>query len=120
MVRGGVHQAAYAKALEELTGVQMTKFLPVPNIDDSTIPEARKWMERGEHTRFYTWGPDFEYLSAVWNGTAHWADNGTLEVVDGTPQRGPMPDAKGSPAQFSPQFDPDEIFAIAQKLMKKM
>jgi Mn-containing catalase len=50
-VRGGVHQAAYARALEELTGVQMTKFRPLPNMDDSKIPEARKWMEKSEHTR---------------------------------------------------------------------
>src|SRR5215204_3504866 len=33
LVRGGVHQAAYALALEKLTGVNMTKMLPVPNID---------------------------------------------------------------------------------------
>ena len=29
LVRGGVHQAAYALALEKLTGVNMTKMLPV-------------------------------------------------------------------------------------------
>lgn len=120
MVRGGVHQAAYAKALEELTGVQMTKFLPLPNLDDNKIPEARKWMEKGEHTRLYTFGPDFLNLDGIWKGVAHWADGGTLEVVDGTPKGAPMPDAAGTPYQFAPQYDPTEIFAIAQKLMKKM
>ena len=31
LVRGGVQQAAYGLALEKLTGVKMTKMLPVPN-----------------------------------------------------------------------------------------
>lgn len=120
MVRGGVHQAAYAKALEELTGVQMTKFLPLPNLDDMKIPEARKWMEKSEHTRLYTWGPDFQHLGGIWRGTAHWADDGQLEVVDGIPKGGTMVDAPGTPYQFAPQYDPTEIFAIAQKLMSKL
>ena len=119
MVRGGVHQAAYAKALEELTGVNMTKFLPLPNIDDMKIPEARKWMDQKEHTRLYTWGSDFQNLGGVWNGKAHWADNAELQVVDGVPKGGEMPDATETPYQFSPQWDPAEIYAIAQKLMKK-
>ena len=32
MVRGGVHQAAYALALRKLTGAEITKMLPIPNI----------------------------------------------------------------------------------------
>ncbi len=51
MVRGGVHQAAYALALRKLTGVEVTKLLPTPNIDDAKIPEARKWQEMGSHRR---------------------------------------------------------------------
>jgi Mn-containing catalase len=120
MVRGGVHQAAYAKALEELTGVQMTKFLPLPNLDDSKIPEARKWMEKGEHTRLYTWGDDYLNMAGVWSGNAHWADGGPLSVVKGMPQGAPMPDSAATPYQFSPQYDPAEIYEIAAKLMKKM
>ena len=37
LVRGGVHQAAYGLALEKLTGVKMTKMLPVPNIDNAKV-----------------------------------------------------------------------------------
>jgi Mn-containing catalase len=119
MVRGGVHQAAYARALEELTGVAMTKFLPLPNIDDSKIPEARKWMDKSEHTRLYTWGPDFMNMEGIWSGVAHWADGAKLEVVDGIPPGAPMPDAVGTPYQFAPEFDPSEVYKIAQQLMKK-
>jgi Mn-containing catalase len=120
MVRGGVHQAAYGRALEELTGVQMTKFLPLPNLDDMKIPEARKWMEKGEHTRLYTWGPDYQSLPAVWNGNAHWADGRRLEVIDGIPKGGPMPDAAASPVQFSPDYDPSEMYDMVSKLVRRM
>lgn len=120
MVRGGVHQAAYAKALEELTGVQMTKMLPVPNIDDQKIPEAKKWMDQGSHRRLYRWSPDdYKHLAGVWSGTADWADGGKLEVVDGIPDGGPMPEGTESPAQFSPQYEPEEIYEIARKLMSR-
>lgn len=121
MVRGGVHQAAFGKAIEELTGVKMTKMLPLPNLDDMKIPEARKWMEQGEHTRLYRFSPtDYENLAGVWNGTAEWADGKPLEVIDGIPKGGPPADNPASPYQFAPQYDPTEIYAIAAKLMKKM
>jgi hypothetical protein len=84
------------------------------------IPEARNWMAKGEHTRLYTFGPDFLTLPAVWNGSAHWADGGTLEVVDGIPKGGPVADATATPYQFAPQYDPTEIYSIAQSLMKKL
>src|SRR5919202_5242486 len=46
-VRGGVHALADRKALESLTGVEMAKMLPIPNIANKTFPEARKFMEQG-------------------------------------------------------------------------
>ncbi|HYP15055.1 MAG TPA: manganese catalase family protein [Bryobacteraceae bacterium] len=120
MVRGGVHQAAYAKALEELTGVQMTKMLPLPNIDDMKIPEARRWMQKGEHTRLYRFSEtDFQNLAGIWQGNADWADGGRLEVVDGIPKGGPTPEGKASPTQFSPDYAPEEIYEIAARLMKR-
>ena len=38
-VRGGVHALAYAKALEELTGVDVKKMLPIPNLPDADFKE---------------------------------------------------------------------------------
>lgn len=38
--RGGVHAHAYALALEKLTGVDMKKMLPIPNIEGVEIPES--------------------------------------------------------------------------------
>src|SRR5690606_28565161 len=40
LVRGGTHALAYGKALESLTGVDVTKMLPIPNIDNSKFTEA--------------------------------------------------------------------------------
>ena len=46
-VRGGVHALAYAKALEQLTGVQMSKMLPIPTIPDADFKEAREFTDKG-------------------------------------------------------------------------
>src|SRR5829696_3850602 len=50
-VRGGVHALAYAKALEELTGVDVKKMLPIPNLRDADFKEARPFVDRGLHSR---------------------------------------------------------------------
>ena len=119
MVRGGVHQAAYALALRKITGVEVTKMLPIPNIDDSKIPEARKWQEQGSHRRLYTFSPtDYKNVAGVWSGKADWADNGDLEVLQGAPEGAPGPDVSGTTSLFSPDYAPEEIFEIAAKLMK--
>jgi Mn-containing catalase len=121
MVRGGVHQAAYGKALEKVTGVNMTKMLPLPNIKEEEIPEARKWQERGTHLRLFRFSPDdFKYLGAIWNGKADWIDGGQLEVVEGTPEGAPVPDMEAVTNEFSPDYHPEELFEIAARLMKDM
>ena len=58
MVRGEVRQAAYALALRKITGVEVTKMLPTPNIDDALIPEARKWQETGSNRKLYTFSEE--------------------------------------------------------------
>ncbi len=121
MVRGGVHQAAYAMALRKLTGVEMTKMLPTPNIDDAKIPEARKWQEIGSHRRLYTFSDtDYADVAGVWSGTADWADGEELEVVQGGPDyaaEGPVVGECRS--LFSPDYAPEEIYEIAAQLMSK-
>ena len=47
LVRGGVHIVAYAKALEKLSGVDVGKLLPIPDISNKRFPEARKYEEQG-------------------------------------------------------------------------
>jgi Mn-containing catalase len=121
MVRGGVHQAAYALALKKITGVDVTKMLPIPNINDSKIPEARKWQEQGNHTKLYTFSPDdYKHAAGVWSGTADWIDGAPLEVIQGAPEGAPIPDFDASTSQFSPDYTPEEIYEIAKRLMKNV
>ena len=121
MVRGGVHQAAYALALRKITGVEVTKMLPTPNIDDAKIPEARKWQAMGIHRTLYTFNTtgDYSDVKGVWSGVADWADGQPLEVKEGTPDYvadGPVIGA--STTNFSPDYAPEEIYEIAAKLMQ--
>ncbi len=121
MVRGGVHQAAYALALRKVTGVEVTKMLPTPNIDDAKIPEARKWQAQGAHRKLYTFSEaDYGDVQGVWSGPADWADGGELEVIKGVPEyaaEGPV--IGESRSLFSPDYAPEEIYEIAAQLMQK-
>ena len=68
LVRGSVHAHAYALALEKITGVDIKKMLPTPNIDLSRIPECQKYLDEGSHRRLYTWSPeDYKEISGIWS-----------------------------------------------------
>ena len=121
LVRGGVHQAAYGLALKKLTGVDMTKMLPLPNIDNEKFEHTRPWQSKGEHAKLYTFSPqDYGQLGGIWSGTATWADDAPLEVVRGHPAGGKALEGTPNPAGFAPQYAPEEIFEIAAKLAKKV
>ncbi|MCX7623375.1 MAG: manganese catalase family protein [Thermomicrobium sp.] len=116
LVRGGVHATAYAKALETLTGVQVTKLLPIPNIENSKFPEARKYEAMGVHRRLYRFSPDdYREIAKIWRGPSP-AGDGDLEVVDGPPAGGPVPDLPEVPEEFAPGLAPEEIAELAKKL----
>jgi Mn-containing catalase len=92
IVRGGVHQEAYAKALSDLSGVDVTKRLPVPEIDNTKFPHARKFMDRSFHRILYRFSPDdYRQVGEFWNGQQ--ADTGEpRDVLDGLPEGGEVPD----------------------------
>ncbi|HYO11434.1 MAG TPA: manganese catalase family protein [Tepidisphaeraceae bacterium] len=118
-VRGGVHALAYAKALETLTGVKMSEMLPIPNIENKTFPEARKFEEEGSHRRLYRFSPsDYKEAGVIWQGV-HPDDGKPLEFIDGPPDGGKMPDLVGIAEAFAPEYKAEEIFEMAQKLYAK-
>src|SRR3954463_2930257 len=85
-VRGGVHALDYAKALEELTGVDVKKMLPIPAVPDSAFKEAQPYTNQGLHGKLYRFSPDdFKDISAIWKGE-HPIDGTPLEVEDGPPE----------------------------------
>ena len=67
--RGGVHQIAYARAVEHLTGADLSKLFPTPRIATDKIPECKPHIARGDHLRLYRFSPsDYLELAAVFNG----------------------------------------------------
>jgi Mn-containing catalase len=118
-VRGGVHALAYARALEQLTGVQMSKMLPIPKIENKMFPEAKKYEAMGVHRKLYRFSPnDYRDAGLVWQG-AHPDDGQPLEFVDGPPEGGKIPELEGISEAFVPEYKAEEIFEMAQKLYKK-
>jgi Mn-containing catalase len=121
LVRGGVHAHAYALALQKLTGVDIHRMLPVPNIPTDKVPEARKYLEEGAHRRLYTFSPsDFHAIRGIWEGEAALPDDppGVLEVVEGSPDGGKIHDLTGIPSAFTPDYAPEEMYEIAAKLTR--
>ena len=125
-VRGGVHAMAYARALQQLTGVEMSKMLPLPNIGNRMFPEARKFMEQNLHLDLYQFSPkDFKECATIWEGEAPAAYHegvGTrtnFEFVDAPPSGGDLVDLAGIASSFAPNYAPEEIMEIANKLYNK-
>src|SRR4051812_49162958 len=119
LVRGGVHQVAYARALERLTGADMTKLFPAPRIPTEKIPECKPHIKRGDHLRLYRFSPsDYQELAAVFNGP-HPETGEDLVVIDEAPEGALPNDLPAQPAVFAPDYAPEEIAEIAAKLRQK-
>jgi Mn-containing catalase len=119
LVRGGVHQIAYARAVEHLTGADLSKLFPTPRIRTDKIPECRPHIDRGDHLRLYRFSPeDYHELAAVFNGPS--PETGEdLVVIDDAPDGAPASDLPAQPAVFAPDYAPEEIKEIARKLRKQ-
>jgi Mn-containing catalase len=116
LVRGGVHQIAYARAVEYLTGADLRRLFPTPRIPTAKIPECKPHIERGDHLRLYRFSPsDYKELAAVFSG-ANPETGEELVVVDEPPEGVPPRDLPPQPAVFSPDFAPEEVAEIAKKL----
>ena len=123
LVRGSLHAHAYALALKKITGVEVEKMLPTPNIDLDKIPECEKYLAEGKHRRLYRFSPDdYAESAGIWgNGEQALPGDppGELEVVDGLPEGGKMPELAGNYPAFAPDYAPEEIFEVASKMVKK-
>jgi Mn-containing catalase len=123
LVRGSLHAHAYALALKKITGVEIEKMLPTPNINLDRVPECQKYLDEGKHRRLYRFSPDdYAEAAGIWSNdeVALPGDPpGQLEVVDGLPEGGKIPELDGNYGAFAPDYAPEEIFEIASKLYKK-
>ena len=122
LVRGSVHAHAYALALKKITGVAIEQMLPTPNIPLANIPECQKYLDEGSHRRLYTFSPkDYAEISAIWGGDEMALPGdppGELEVVEGMPDGGKIQELVGEPSAFTPDYAPEEMFEIANRLYK--
>ena len=117
LVRGGVHIVAYARALEHLTGANLGKLFPIPDISNKKVPEAQKLEdEMGLHRIMYRWSPeDYTHLAEVWNGP-HPEDGSELIVEDGIPKGAPYPDLDEEPQLTAPGVDEEFLKEAAKRL----
>jgi Mn-containing catalase len=116
LVRGGVHIVAYAKALEILTGVDVTRMLPIPSLDNSKFDYARKYIEQGLDNILYTWSEhDYRDIDRIWRGKNP-ETGAPLRVVVGAPKGAPMPDLEKKPEEFAPGIDKDHYEWVLKKL----
>jgi Mn-containing catalase len=119
LVRGGVHQVAYARAIENLTGADMSKLFPSPRIPTASIPECQPHIAAGLHQKLYRFSPsDYLELGAVWNG-AHPETGDPLQVVDEAPEGVPPFDLPPQEGVFAPDYAPEEIAEISRKLRER-
>jgi Mn-containing catalase len=96
--------------------VDVTKLLPVPEVDSDEFPEARKYMDKGFHRILYRFSPDdYRELGEIWNGIS--AIDGTeREVEDGIPDGGEVPDLAPIPPLYAPTVNTEDIEEIAKRL----
>ena len=119
LVRGGVHQVAYARALELITGSDITKAFPAPRIPTDKIPECKPHLEAGSHRTLYRFSPeDYKEIVAVFKGP-HPETGEDLVVADEAPEGFPWPEAPPETDVFAPDYAPDDIAEIARKLRKE-
>src|SRR3954453_14699254 len=118
LVRGGEHQVAYARALELLTGADLTKLFPTPRIPTEKIPECQPHIQKGEHLKLYRFPPsDYAEVVTVFKGP-HPETGAELQVVDQAPEGHLPQDLPPQESVFAPDYAPEEIAEIAQKLRK--
>jgi len=118
LVRGGVHQVAYARALELITGADISKTFPAPRIPTEKIPECKPHLEAKSHLTLYRFSQeDYKEIVAVFKGP-HPETGEELVVADEAPEGFPPPEAGPETDVFAPDYAPDDIAEIAQKLRK--
>jgi Mn-containing catalase len=123
LVRGGVHIVAYAKALEKLSGVNVGKLLPIPEISNKRFPEAAKHEAQGLHRILYQFSPeDYPRAAEIWTG-AHPEDGSELTVETGSPRGYEPPEIDAEPqltAPIGPDIDPEMFRDVAERLFPEM
>jgi Mn-containing catalase len=102
LVRGGVHVVAYARALEVLTGADLSKLFPIPDISNKAFPEAKVLEDEGLHLILYrNNSKDYTRVGEVFKGP-HPEDGQPLVVEEGMPENFAPPTLDAEPQLTAP------------------
>ncbi len=116
LVRGGVHVVAYAKALETLTGADLGKLFPIPDLSNKAFPEAKKLEDQGFHQIMFRFSPnDYGRMNEIWKGV-HPEDGSQLRVEDTIPEGFDPPELPEEPQLNAPGIDPEFLAAAAKRV----
>jgi Mn-containing catalase len=120
LVRGSTHVIAFAKALEKLSGVEVAKLFPIPELSTHQFPECRKYIEQGLYNTMYRFSPeDYRRFGEIWNGPH---PDGAPDLVvsdEPIPTLAPPPEATAEPqlaAPVAPTMEPGFIKEVATRL----
>ena len=119
LVRGGVHQVAYARALENLTGVDMMKMFPSPRGSRPTRSPSASRTSSAASTSSSTASPQATSRRSRPSSTAPHPETGEdLFVAEENSPRGAPPRSISPPqeAVFAPGPDPDMLAEVSAKL----
>ena len=88
-----------------MTGADVGKLLPIPDVSNQKFPEAAAHEKKGLHRIMYRWSPeDYRELGQIWNGTPP-EDGQELIVKAETPEGAPWPEFEEEPQLSSPGED---------------
>jgi Mn-containing catalase len=109
--------------LSKLSGVNVGKLLPIPDISNKRFPEAAEHEARGLHRILYQFSPeDYPQAGEIWNGP-HPEDGSDLEVQIGGPQGFDPPDLEAEPqltAPIGPDIDPEMFQDVAGRIFPEL
>jgi manganese catalase len=102
-----------------LTGVDVGKLLPIPDISNKRFPEAKKHEDSGLHRILYQFSPsDYTEFNQIWNGE-HPEDGSELSVQPASNEGATPPDLDEEPqltAPLGPDIDHQMFADVAAKL----
>src|SRR4051794_5257175 len=103
LVRGSTHVIAYMKALEALSGVEVSKLFPIPELSTDKFPEARKYVEKGLYNTMYNFSrEDISRLGEIWKGPPPDGAPDLVVTNDPIPTTAPMPPLEAEPQLGAP------------------
>lgn len=120
LVRGSTHVIAFAKALEKLSGVEVARLFPIPELSTHKIPEARKFIEQGLYHTMYRFSPeDYRRMAEIWAGPHPDGAPNLVVSDDPIPTLAPVPELPAEPqltAPAAPPIEPGFIKEVATRI----